>query len=102
MAWQRAASLSEIEDNNPLGVTVGGKSIGLYRIEGKLYALDDICPHQYTLLSSGYLDGDAIECPLHQALFHVATGKCLAGPAERDVATYPVKIEGDNVLIDVP
>ena len=70
-SWQRAASVTEIQENIPLGVTIGGKSIGLYRLEGTFYAIDDICPHQCAPLSSGYLDGDAIECPLHQALFHV-------------------------------
>lgn len=102
MAWHRAASVDEVMEGTPLGVTVGDKSIGLYRVDGQIYAIEDICPHQFALLSSGYLEGDAIECPLHQALFHIPTGKCLLPPADRDLETYSIRLDGNDILVDLP
>ena len=61
----------------------------------------DICSHAYAHLSDGYVDGDTVECPLHQGLFHIPTGKAMAPPVTQDIATYPVRIQGDDVLIDL-
>lgn len=101
MAWQRVASLSDVSSDRALPVNVGGKALALYLIEGRVYALEDICPHAYALLSDGFVDGDVVECPLHQAAFHIPTGKCVAAPADRDLATFQVKIDGNDILIDL-
>jgi 3-phenylpropionate/trans-cinnamate dioxygenase ferredoxin subunit len=101
MPWQRAASAADIKADKGLAVKVGDKSFALYRIGDKVYALEGICPHADALLSDGFIDGDKVECPLHQAQFHIPTGKCLGPPADRDLATFQVKIEGNDVLIDV-
>lgn len=99
--WHRAAADSEINEDQPVPVTIGGKEIGLFRVEGTVYAIEDICPHAYALLSSGFIDGDTVECPLHQACFHIPTGKCTNPPADRDLAVYPVKIEGGAVFVQL-
>jgi 3-phenylpropionate/trans-cinnamate dioxygenase ferredoxin component len=102
VAWQRVASVADLEPDTPLPVTVAGKSLAIYRLGEEFYALDDICPHEFALLSAGYIDGDRIECPLHQAQFEIRTGKCMGPPAEADIATYPVNIEGDDIMVDLP
>jgi 3-phenylpropionate/trans-cinnamate dioxygenase ferredoxin subunit len=101
MAWQRAASVAEIKEDQGLHVNIGGKEIALFRIGDTVYALEGICPHAEAFLSEGFIDGDTIECPLHQAQFHIPSGKCLAPPADRDLATFPAKIEGNDILVDV-
>ncbi len=101
MAWQRVASTAEVKEDAPVPVTLGDKQLAVYRLGDSYYALDDVCPHAYALLSSGFIDGDRVECPLHQAAFHIPTGKCVAPPAEEDLKKYPLKIEGDDIFIDV-
>jgi 3-phenylpropionate/trans-cinnamate dioxygenase ferredoxin subunit len=51
-------------------------------------------------LSDGFIEGNEIECPLHAACFDITTGECLAPPADRDLVTYPVKVEGDEVFVE--
>ena len=101
MAWQRVGSVADVQVDAPLAVTVGEKQLAVYRIGDDFYALDDVCPHAFALLSSGFVEGDKVECPLHQALFHIPTGKCLGPPAATDLAAFPVKVEGDDILVDV-
>lgn len=100
-SWHEVAAADAISEDAPLGVKVGDKEIGLFKLGDKLYALEDVCPHAYALLSSGFIDGETVECPLHQACFHIPTGKCTSPPAERDVAVYPVRVEGNKVFVQV-
>ncbi len=100
--WQRVAAVDDIDEDEPISVEVGGHSVGVFRVDGEYYAIEDVCPHAYALLSQGFVDGEEVECPLHGAVFHIPSGKCLAGPAEEDVKTFPVRIEGDAVLVDLP
>ena len=99
--WQRVAALSELRDDEPLAVMLGDTPIALYRLEGQVYAIDDVCTHEFAMLSQGFIEGGAIECPLHQATFDIATGKCLSGPAAVDLHSYAVRIEGDDVYVSV-
>ena len=101
MAWTRVASIEDVQPGKPYPVKTGGKELAIYRIDDAIHVLEDICPHAYALLSDGFIEGDAVECPLHQATFHIPTGKCLAPPADRDLETYAVKIEGRDILIDI-
>ena len=101
MAWQRVASLAEVAADKGLQVKVGGVDVALFRVGETLYAIEAICPHAEAYLAEGFIDGDRIECPLHQAQFEIPTGKCLGPPADRDLATYPVKVEGNDVLVDI-
>ena len=48
------------------------------------------------------IDGDEIECPLHQARFHLPTGEVRAAPATENIRTYPVKVTGDEIYVKVP
>jgi len=101
MAWQRAASAADVKGDKGLQVKIGGKDLALFRIGDKVYALEAICPHAEAFLAEGFIDQDKVECPLHQAQFHIPSGKCLGPPADRDVATFPAKVEGNDVLVDV-
>lgn len=101
MVWQRVASVRDVSPETPVGLSIGDKQVAIYQLEDGYYCLDDICPHAYALLSSGYVDGERVECPLHQAAFDIRTGKCVAPPADKDLASYPVRVEGDDILVDL-
>ncbi len=102
LEWHNLARLDEILDDEPKGVRIGDRLIALYKVGGKVYATDDVCTHEFAMLSDGFIEGDEIECPLHQARFNIATGKAMAAPATEDIATFPVRVEGDEVLVGVP
>jgi nitrite reductase/ring-hydroxylating ferredoxin subunit len=102
LTWYVAARSSDLEEGSVLGVKVREFSIALYRIDGAVYATINICTHGFALLSDGYLDGDCIECPLHQGLFHVPTGDVRSPPVTEPIMTYPAKEEADTVLVQLP
>ena len=65
------------------------------------FAINDICTHEHTFLSDGVIEDGCVECPLHQALFDVRTGKALTAPAIVDVKTYLTKIENNVVFVQL-
>ncbi|AAP44287.1 MULTISPECIES: naphthalene 1,2-dioxygenase system ferredoxin NdoA [Pseudomonas] len=99
--WIEAVALSDILEGDVLGVTVEGKELALYEVEGEIYATDNLCTHGSARMSDGYLEGREIECPLHQGRFDVCTGKALCAPVTQNIKTYPVKIENLRVMIDL-
>jgi 3-phenylpropionate/trans-cinnamate dioxygenase ferredoxin subunit len=101
MAWVRAAGLAELKERRVMDATIGEEDIALYWVDDAAWATHNICTHAYARLSDGYLDGDCIECPIHQALFDVKTGAAVTAPASTPVKTYPCRIEGEDVLVDV-
>jgi apoptosis-inducing factor 3 len=101
MAWQKVARADALGDGDVIGVEVDGTPIALYRIREEIYATDGMCTHATGILADGWVEDGAIECPLHQARFDIRTGKALCAPATEDLRTYPVRIEGADVLIDL-
>ena len=99
--WVRACPAAEVRAGEPKGLKLGGIPVALYRLQDGVYATHDVCTHAYALLSEGYVEGESIECPLHGALFDIRSGKCLA-VADMDATTYPVRIEGDEVMVALP
>lgn len=97
----RACSLSELEDDTPRRVEVGGTPISVVRTEGEVFAINDICSHANVSLSEGEVEDCQIECWLHGSSFDLRTGKPSGLPATRPVPVYPVKIIGDDVLVSV-
>jgi phenylpropionate dioxygenase-like ring-hydroxylating dioxygenase large terminal subunit len=101
MAWQRVASINEIDADGVLGVDVDGASVALYRLGNEVFATDGICTHALAILSDGFVEDGKIECPLHQGQFDIRSGKALCAPVTEDLPTYAVKLEGDDVWIDM-
>jgi nitrite reductase/ring-hydroxylating ferredoxin subunit len=99
--WARAAGRSDLADGEVLGVEVAGRSIALYAADDGIFATDNICTHAYACLSDGWLDGEVIECPLHAARFDIRTGKVLDPPATEDLKTYPARVVGDEIQIQI-
>ena len=81
---------------------IKGRHIMLANVDGRFYAADDTCTHEEASLSTGYLKGAWVKCPLHGSRFNVCTGEVLEEPAEDNLRTYPVRVEGDRILVGLP
>jgi nitrite reductase/ring-hydroxylating ferredoxin subunit len=87
-------------------IQLGGKTYAVANIGGKLYAIDGTCCHTGGRLGQGQLVGEAVKCPKHGAEYDVKTGKNLKKPRwpfakASDLKTYPIWVEGDNIVLDV-
>jgi nitrite reductase/ring-hydroxylating ferredoxin subunit len=80
-------------------VEAAGEPVCLYNVAGTICATQDTCTHAQASLSDGFMDGDLIECPLHQATFDVRTGKAMSPPATVDLRVYPVRVDGDEISV---
>ena len=80
---------------------VGDRSLVICRVNGRYYAVEDFCTHDGGPLGEGTLDGYAIECPRHQALFDVRTGEVLRLPASSPIQSFPVRVENGNILVEL-
>ena len=100
-AWIDILSKADVPEEDVIGVDIDAKSIALYQVDSEIFATDNICAHGNARLCDGFLEGHEIECPLHQGKFDIRNGKAMCAPLTEDIRTYPVKIEGDRVFIEI-
>jgi 3-phenylpropionate/trans-cinnamate dioxygenase ferredoxin subunit len=82
-------------------VQVDGTNILLVNQDG-LHALQGTCSHEYFELDKGFLSHGAITCALHLSRFDLSDGEPLDPPAELPLATYPVVVEGEDIVLELP
>jgi 3-phenylpropionate/trans-cinnamate dioxygenase ferredoxin component len=99
--WTPVAASDEVAEGLPMSVVVDDRRLGVYRVDGTVYALEDVCPHAHVLLSHGVVHLDEVECPLHGARFHVATGACRRGPKVRDLHTYQACENDGTIFVEI-
>ena len=99
--WIDVTATEDVPEDDVIGVDIAGKSIAVYRVEGEVFATDNLCTHGNARLCDGFLEGHEIECPLHQGKFDIRNGKAMCAPLTDDVKTYPIKIEGDRVFVAI-
>lgn len=101
MEFVRVASVSDVPEGQMISVEADGIPVCLARIGGEFYAINDICTHFFTYLSSGEIDVEAcqVQCPLHDSRFSFKTGEPHQPPADVPVETYAVRIEGDDIYV---
>ncbi len=95
------ARAADLADGRMKLVTIGFEQIVLVRLDGEFYALEEFCSHAGGSLGTGTLAGSEIVCPLHGAVFCLKTGAALTPPAFDSVHSYPVAIEGDDVMVEI-
>jgi nitrite reductase/ring-hydroxylating ferredoxin subunit len=93
------AKTKDIDAGEMMRVFVNDVAVCVYNVEGEFYATQDTCTHAEASLSEGELFDDVVTCPLHGAEFNVKTGEVLCFPATFPLATYPVKVEDDQVKV---
>jgi nitrite reductase/ring-hydroxylating ferredoxin subunit len=101
MRYVKVAQTGDIRSDEALQVEAGGHRIALLRCDGDVHAVSHICTHELAFLSEGFVEGCYLECPLHGSQFDVRTGEVKSLPATKDLRTFPVKIEGDAVLVGI-
>ncbi len=99
--WVKAADRAALGDGEVIGVIVDGREVALYEMDGEIFATDDICTHAYAKLSDGWMERGEIECPLHAGRFDIRTGKATAPPCVDDLKTYPVRVEGGEIQVQL-
>lgn len=82
-------------------VQVDGTNILLVNQDG-LHALQGTCSHEYFELDQGFLSDDSVTCALHLSRFALADGEALDPPADLPLATYPVFLEGEDIVLELP
>ena len=97
-----AARVGDVSPGGMKRVDIGTRRILIANVGGQFFAVDDTCTHEDASLSSGALRGEWVKCPLHGSRFNVRTGEVMEEPATESLATYPVRIEADEVWIGTP
>ena len=99
--WIDVAARDAVNEGDIIGVQADGMELALYAVEGELYASTAWCNHGRANLCDGFLEGHAIECPLHQGQFDIRTGEPLCEPVTRPIRVFPVKVEAERILVDI-
>ena len=97
----KVTTTKELADQQAKVVEVEGHKIALFRVNGAFYALSDACTHRGGPLSEGDVEGAEVTCPWHGAKFDISTGAVLGAPAQKGVKSYPVRVTGADVEIEV-
>ncbi len=100
-AWTAVAALADFAASDAIAVVVAGKEIAIYLVDGAVFATANRCTHGDARLCDGWVEGHEIECPLHQGRFDVRTGAATGAPAEVALATYPARLAGDRVELQI-
>lgn len=100
--WVVACATDDIEQEDVIRFDHGGHVYAIYRSpDDEYYATDGICTHEHAYLSDGLVLDNIIECPKHNGRFDYRTGAAKGAPVCVNLRTYPVKVDGGNVLIAV-
>ena len=101
MAFVIVGKVSEIAPGSSKVFELDDRAIALCNVDGTIYAIDDVCSHDEAPLDQGFLEGCEIECPRHGARFDVRTGEVKALPAVLPIDTFQVRVEGDDIEVDL-
>lgn len=99
-AWRCAGTLDELWDGEMQAVSFGATSVVLCNVGGQVSAFADSCPHLASLLSEGSLSGEVLTCAAHEWAFNARTGQGI-NPATAALRRYPVRLDGDTILVDL-
>ncbi|MBI3548698.1 MAG: non-heme iron oxygenase ferredoxin subunit [Elusimicrobia bacterium] len=101
MTAAAVAKVSDIPPGKMRPVEVDGLRVALCNVDGKIYAIEDVCTHDDGPLGEGQLVDGQAECPRHGARFDVKSGQATRMPAIMPVRTFPVRVEGDSIYVEV-
>ena len=101
MPWYPVCAEADVPAGTCQHGDAGGEDVLLVNLDGELYAMSNICSHDYAELSDGDLEGAEIVCPLHQARFDVRSGEALSPPAYEALPTFPVRVRDGTVEVEI-
>lgn len=97
--WVKVASAGDVKPGEVIRVEVEDEAVALARVDGELFAVSDVCSHEYVLLHDGWIEDYEIECPQHGSRFDLRTGAVRNLPATQPIPTYEVRVENDDVFL---
>jgi len=97
--WFTIARAGQLPEGEMLEVECAGREVCLYNLNGTLYATEAKCTHGDASLADGCIVGEEVECPFHQGLFHIPSGRATGAPCTEDLQVYPVRQEDDQIAI---
>jgi 3-phenylpropionate/trans-cinnamate dioxygenase ferredoxin subunit len=97
----RVCSLNELGPGEKRSFEIEGQSILVVNLGGKIYAVSNICTHEYAELVNGFLLEDTVTCPLHLSRFKVESGEVLNPPATKSLKTFTTAVQGDDVFVEI-
>jgi nitrite reductase (NADH) small subunit/3-phenylpropionate/trans-cinnamate dioxygenase ferredoxin subunit len=97
----KVAETGEVAPGTGKVVEAEGISLALFNVAGTFHALDNTCPHEGGPLGEGELAGEVVICPWHNTAFKVTTGEALGPLTDEGMRTFPVKVQGDDVLVEL-
>src|ERR687886_1328253 len=95
----KVAETKDIHTSQMKEVQIDGEDVCIANVDGKYYAIGNVCTHEGGPLADGILEGYDVECPWHQSKFDVRTGEVTSPPASESELTYEIKIDGNSILI---
>ncbi|MFI7586401.1 bifunctional 3-phenylpropionate/cinnamic acid dioxygenase ferredoxin subunit [Spongisporangium articulatum] len=99
MSETRVCAVTDVPEGEAYRVVLDGLPISVWHVEGAFYAIDDTCTHQDASLADGWLEGCAVECPLHASMFDLRTGAVSGPPAQTPVRTHAVFVKDGAVYV---
>ena len=100
MSWTKLATLDELPPGGVIEVERGDDRYALCNVNGEIRAICGVCPHHGGPLGEGALNGDLVACPWHMWEFDSKTGAFAMNPT-LVIATYPVKVEGADIMVEL-
>ncbi|HQS57147.1 MAG: ferredoxin [Gallionellales bacterium 35-53-114] len=97
--WITVAKVDELKPGARKIIDVDGSQIVVFNLDGKYYAIEDVCTHDGGQLTGGEVEGDQIICPRHGARFCIRTGAALTAPAYEATATFPLRVENGAIQV---
>ncbi len=101
MAGIQVGLAKDVPADGMRGFRAGDKPVVISNIEGRFYAIGDKCTHRGCSISKGKKEGEVVTCPCHGSRFNLKTGAVVRGPAENPEPSFPVRVEGETLIVDV-
>ena len=99
--WTDVCALDEIDDEDVRRFDHAGNTYALYRYQDRVYATDGLCSHERVHLADGLVMEHVIECPKHNGRFDIRDGRALGAPVCVNLKTYPARVHGGQVQIQL-
>ena len=94
----RVAAMDELREDGGIQRTVGGREVGLFKLDDGVCAIDGVCPHVGGPLGAGFVENGKVYCPLHGWSFDLKTGQCETNPNAM-VDSFETKVEDGAVFV---
>jgi nitrite reductase/ring-hydroxylating ferredoxin subunit len=94
-------AVDEVPAGTARRVTIGGRALAVFNLDGAFHVIDDTCSHGFASLAEGFIDGAVVECPWHGGAFDIRTGAAVGAPCVTPVAVYPTGLRDGMVWADL-